>query len=167
MTPLTSETRYPLYCEPSALSRTPQPFATAEFTHEFEGKYLFHRLSFHEYRRDVPPVGFREHIDEEDWQRAFVTPDAPTLRGLMDLKPDVTLGIDPGLSFAWRRDRVKPLPAGSRLSKSVVLSVPFIQLRCPCLLLNPLPMRPFIRPSMHRVQRDRRAGRLQLAAVGW
>ena len=60
----------------------------------------------------------------------------------MDLKPEASLGIDPGLEFAWRRDRVKPLPAGNRMSESVVLSVPFIQL----LLLNPLPVRPFIRP---------------------
>ena len=164
---LTSEVRYLLYCEPDDVSRTPRPFATAEFTHEFEGKYLFHRPSFHEYRRDVPPDGFREHAHEEDWQKAFVTPGAPTLRGLMGLKPDVALGFDPGLEFAWRRDRVTPLPNGTRLSESVVLSVPFIQLRCPCLLLNPLPVRPFIRPSMHRVQRDRRAGRLPKAAVGW
>ena len=116
MTPLTSEVRYLLYCEPGAVSRTPRPFATAEFTHEFEGKYLFHRLSFHEYRRDVPPDGFREHVNEEDWQKAFVTPDAPTLRGLMGLAPDVALGIDPGLEFAWPRSRAKPLPNGTRLS---------------------------------------------------
>ena len=62
----------------------------------------------------VPPDGFREHANEEDWPKAFVTPDAPTLRGLMDLKHDAALGIDPGLEFAWRRDRVKPLPAGNR-----------------------------------------------------
>ena len=142
MTALTSETRYLLFCEPNAGSRTTQPFATAEFTNEFEGKYLFHRISFHEYRRDVPADGFRERIPEADWQKAFVTPNAPTLRGLMDLALEAKLGIDPGLEFAWRRDRAKPVPPGHRMSESVVLSVPFIQL----LLLNPLPVRPFIRP---------------------
>ena len=142
MTPLTSEVRCFLYCEPDALSSTARPFATAEFTHEFEGKYLFHRLSSHEYRRDVPAHGFRERVHEEDWQKAFVTPDAPALRGLMGLKLDASLGIGPGLEFAWRRDRAKPVPNGTRPSESVVLSVPFIQL----LLLNPLPVRPFIRP---------------------
>ena len=167
MTPLTSETRYLLYDEPNSLSCNGQPFATAEFTHKFEGKYLFRRLSLHAYNRDVPSDGFREQINEEDWPRVFVTPDARTLRGLMGLKPDVALGIGPGLSFAWPRDRAKPLPRGSGLSESVVVSVPFIQLRCPCLLPNPLPVRPFIRPSMHRLHRERRVCRLPLAAEGW
>ena len=107
-----------------------------------EGKYLFHRLAFHEYRRDVPAQGFRERVNEEDWPKAFVKPDAPTLRGLTGLKLEASLGIDPGLEFAWRRDRAKALPAGHRMSESVVLSVPFIQL----VLLDPLPVRPFIRP---------------------
>ena len=142
MTSLVSETRYLLCCEPNPGSIIPHPFATAEFTNEFEGKYLFHRLAFHEYRRDVPADCFRECVNEEDWPKAFVKPDAPTLRGLMDLKLEASLGIDPGLEFAWRRDRAKPLPAGNRMSESVVLSVPFIQL----LLRNPPPVRPFIRP---------------------
>jgi hypothetical protein len=142
MTALVSETRYLLCCEPSPGSTKAHPFATAEFTNEYEGKYFFHRLAFHEFLRDVPADCFREGVNQEDWPKAFVKPDAPTLRGLMDLKPEASLGIDPGLEFAWRRDRVKPLPAGNRMSESVVLSVPFIQL----LLLNPLPVRPFIRP---------------------
>ena len=142
MTALTSEVRYLLYCEPGASSNAARPFATAEFTDEFEGKYLFHRLAFHEYRRDVPAQGFRERVNEEDWPKAFVKPDAPTLRGLTGLKLEASLGIDPGLEFAWRRGRAKALPPGHRMSESVVLSVPFIQL----LLLNPLSVRPFIRP---------------------
>jgi len=142
MTSLVSETRYLLCCEPNPGSIIPHPFATAEFTNEFEGKYLFHRLAFHEYRRDVPVDFFRECVNEEDWPKAFVKPDAPTLRGLMDLKLEASLGIDPGLEFAWRRDRVQPLPVGNRMGESVVLSVPFIQL----LLRNPPPVRPFIRP---------------------
>ena len=144
MTALVSETRYLLClrCEPSPGSTKAYPFATAEFTNEFEGKYLFHRLAFHDFHRDVPADCFREGVNQEDWPKAFVNPDARTLRGLMDLKNDGALGIDPGLEFAWRRNRVKPLPAGNRLSESVVLSVPFIQL----VLLNPLPVRPFIRP---------------------
>ena len=142
MTALVSETRYLLCCEPSPGSTKAHPFATAEFTNEYEGKYFFHRLAFHDFHRDVPADCFREGANQEDWPEAFVNPDARTLRGLMDLKNDGALGIDPGLEFAWRRNRVKPLPAGNRLSESVVLSVPFIQL----LLLNPLPVRPFIRP---------------------
>ena len=126
MPDLTSEVRYLLFCEPGAPANAPRPFATAEFTDEFEGKYLFHRLAFHEYRRDVPAHGFRERVNEEDWPKAFVKPDAPTLRGLMDLKLEAPLGIDAGLEFAWRRDRVKALPPGHRMSESVVLSVPAI-----------------------------------------
>ena len=76
MTPLISETRYLLFCEPNAFSSNGQPFANADFTHKFEGKCLFHRLSFHEYRRDVPSDCFREQINAEDWPRAFVTSDA-------------------------------------------------------------------------------------------
>ena len=125
MTALVSETRYLLCCEPSPGSTKAYPFATAEFTHEFEGKYLFHRLAFHDFHRDVSADCFREGVNQEDWPEAFVKPDALTLRGLMDLKHDASLGIDPGLEFAWRRDRVKPLPAGNRtMSESVVLSVP-------------------------------------------
>ena len=90
----------------------------------------------------MPAHGFRERVHEGDWQKAFVTPDAPTLRGLMGLKLDASLGIDPGLEFAWRRDCARALPNGTRMSDSVVLSVPFIQL----LWLNPLPVRSFIRP---------------------
>ena len=83
---------------------------------------------------------------------AFVKPDAATLRGLMDLKLEAKLGIDPALEFAWRRVRVKTVPPGHRMSESVVLSVPFIQL----LLLNPLPVRPFIRPKKKNVQKCRK-----------
>ena len=127
MTALTSEVRYLFFCEPVASSNGPRPFATAEFIDEFEGKYLFHRLASHEYRRDVPADCFRERVNEEEyWPMAFVKPDAPTLRGLMDLKLEAPLGIDAGLEFAWRRDRVKALPPGHRMSESVVLSVPAI-----------------------------------------
>ena len=73
------------------------PFATAEFTNEYEGKYFFHRLAFHDFHRDVPADCFREGVNQEDWPKAFVNPDARTLRGLMDLKDDGALGIDPGL----------------------------------------------------------------------
>ena len=124
MTALTSETRYLLYCAPNAFSSAGQPFATAACTHKFEGKFLFRRLSFHAYNRDVPADSFREQINAEDLSGAFVTPGARTLRGLMNPKEDAALGIDPGLSFPWPRDRVWPLPRG--LSESVVLSIPFI-----------------------------------------
>ena len=60
--------------------------------------YLFHRLSFHDFSRDVASDAFLEHINVEDLPDAFVTPDAPTLRGLMGLKLDVAYGIDPGLA---------------------------------------------------------------------
>ena len=63
MTPLTSETWYLLYCAPNAFSKDGQLFATAEFTHKSEGKFLFHKLSFHTYRRDVPADSFREMIN--------------------------------------------------------------------------------------------------------
>ena len=126
MTALTSETRYLLYCPPDAFSSTGQPFATAEFTHKFEGKFLFHRLSFHGYRRDVLADSFREMINAEDLPCAFVAPGARTLRGLMNLADSAVLGIDPGRSFPWPRDRVRPLPGGAGLSESVVLSVSFI-----------------------------------------
>ena len=125
MTALVSETRYLLCCEPSPGSTKAHPFATAEFTNEYEEKYFFHRLAFHDFHRDVPADCFREGVNQEDWPKAFVKPDAPTLRGLMDLKPEASLGIDPGLEFAWRRDRVKAFPAGNRtMSESVVSSVP-------------------------------------------
>ena len=121
MTPLVSETRYLLCQEPAPGSTKAHPFATAEFTTYFEGKHLFHRLALHDFLRDVPADCFREGVNREDWPKAFVKPEASTLRGLMDLKKDATLGIDPGLEFTWRRDRVKPLPAGGRmLSESVV-----------------------------------------------
>ena len=102
------------------------PFATAEFTHESERKLLFHRICFHDYNRDVPADRFRKGVHgEENASKAFVNPGARTLRGLMDLQSDVKMGIDPGLEFAWRHDRVKPLPVDARrLSESVVLSVP-------------------------------------------
>ena len=125
MTPLVSETRYLLCGEPSLGTTRANPFASAEFTQEFEGKYYFYRLALHEFHRDVPADCFREGVNQEDWPEAFVKPGALTLRGLMDLKHGASLGIDPGLEFAWRRDRVKPLPAGNRtMSESVVLSVP-------------------------------------------
>ena len=106
--------------------QTGQPFATAEFAQKFEGKFLFHRLSFHGYRRDVLADSFREMINAEDLPCAFVAPGARTLRGLMNLTDDAVFGIDPGLSFPWPRDRVRPLPRGAGLSESVVLSVPFV-----------------------------------------
>ena len=124
MTPLTSETRCLLYCAPSAFSKDGQPFGSVEFTKNFEGMSLFHKLAFHEYRRDVASDEFLEQINAEDLSRAFVTPDARTLRGLMGPEGGASLGIDPGLSFAWPRDCSRPLPRG--LSESVVLSVPFI-----------------------------------------
>ena len=121
MDPLVSETRYLLYESYGAPGHTRTlPFATAEFITYSEGSHLFWRLAFHDYTRDVPADCFRERVNREDWPKAFVKPKAPTLRGLMDLKKDATLGIDPGLEFSWRRDRVKPLPAGGRLSESVV-----------------------------------------------
>ena len=101
------------------------PFATAEFTQLFEGRNLFHRICFHDYNRDVPADRFRKGVHgEENARAAFVNPGASTLRGLMDLQSEQKLGIDPGLEFAWPRDRVKALPESHRLSESVVLSVP-------------------------------------------
>ena len=121
MDPLESETRYLLYQIYGTPGHTrTHPFATAEFITYSEGKHLFHRLALHDFARDVPADCFREGVNREDWPKAFVKPDAPTLRGLMDLKIEATLGIGPGLEFSWRRDRVKPLPAGNRLSESVV-----------------------------------------------
>ena len=125
MDALVSETRYLLCREPKDGTNRADPFASAEFTQEFDGKYYFHRLALHEFHRDVPADCFREGVNQEDWPEAFVKPDALTLRGLMDLKHDASLGIDPGLEFAWRRDRVKAFPAGNRtMSESVVSSVP-------------------------------------------
>ena len=124
---LISEVRYVLYPEPDARTTQARGCATAEYLQEAEGKHWFHRLSFQDYGRDAPADGFRERIPKTVWPIAFVTPNAPTLRGLMDLAPDATLGIDPGLEFSWRRDRIKSIPAGFRLtSESVVLSVPTI-----------------------------------------
>ena len=58
MTALVSETRYLLCCEPSPGSTKAHPFATVEFTNEYEGKYFFHRLAFHEFHRDcTKPYG--------------------------------------------------------------------------------------------------------------
>ena len=124
MTPLVSERRYLLCDEPSPGTFRANPFASAEFAHESEGKCYFYRLALHDFHRDVPADCFREGVHQEDFPKAFVKPDALTLRGLMDLKDDAGLGIDPGLEFAWPRDRVKPLPEPARLSESVVLSVP-------------------------------------------
>ena len=99
MTALTSETRYLLYCPPNAFSSAGQPFATAEFTHKFEGEFLFHKLPFHAYCRDVLADSFREMTNPEDLLGAFVAPGARTLRGLVNLTDGAVLGIDPGLSF--------------------------------------------------------------------
>ena len=124
---LTSEVRYVLYLEPDTRTKQARAFATAAYLQEAEGKHWFHRLSFQDYGRDAPADGFRERIPKTVWPMAFVTPNAPTLRGLMDLKPDATLCIDPGLEFSWRRDRIKSIPAGNGMtSESVVLSVPTI-----------------------------------------
>ena len=122
---LTSERRYVLYSDAATSSASMVPFATAEFTQFFEGKYLFHRLCFHDYNRDVPAYWFRKGVHgEENARAAFVNPGARTLRGLMDLQSEQKMGIDPGLEFAWPRDRGKALPESHRLSESVVLSVP-------------------------------------------
>ena len=124
---LTSEVRYVLCLEPDARTKQARAFATAAYLQEAEGKHWFHRLSFQDYGRDAPADGFRERIPKTVWSDAFVTPNASTVRGLMDLKPGAMLGIDPGLEFSWRRDRIKSIPAGFRLtSESVVLSVPTI-----------------------------------------
>ena len=126
MAQLTSERRYVLYCKNETSSSSSMlPFATVEFTQFFEGQYLFHRICFHDYNRDVPAYWFRKGVHgEENARAAFVNPGARTLRGLMDLQSEQKMGIDPGLEFAWPRDRVKALPESHRLSESVVLSVP-------------------------------------------
>ena len=125
---LRAELRYVLYLAPDAPGeKEGRAFATAAYLQFQDGKHWFHRICFHEYARDAPADGFRERIPQTVWPMAFVTPNASTVRGLMDLAPDAMLGIDPGLEFSWRRDRVKSLPAGFRLtSESVVLSVPTI-----------------------------------------
>ena len=125
---LRSELRYVLYLAPDAPGeKIGRAFATAAFLQFQDGKHWFHRICFHEYARDAPADGFRERIPQTVWPMAFVTPNASTVRGLMDLAPGAMLGIDPGLEFSWRRDRVKSIPAGFRLtSESVVLSVPTI-----------------------------------------
>jgi hypothetical protein len=122
---LTSETRYILCLEPDA-TQVSRPFATAAYLQEVGKKHLFHRLCFQNYGRDAPADGFRERIPETVWELAFVSPNATTLRGLMGLELNETLGIDPGLEFAWPHDRIKEVPSGSRFSESVVLSVPTI-----------------------------------------
>ena len=123
---LTSEVRYVLYLEPDARTTQARAFATAAFLQFQDGKHWFHRICFHQYARDAPADGFRERIPQSVWPFAFVTPDASTVRGLMDLAPGAMLGIDPGLEFSWPRDRIKEVPSGSRFSESVVLSVPTI-----------------------------------------
>ena len=127
MVVLTSEVRYVLCLEPDALTKQAISFATAAYLQETEGKHWFHRLCFQEYGRDADADPFRERVPKSAWSDAFVTPNAPTVRGLMDLSPIATLGIDPGLEFSWRKDRAKPIPSGNRMmSESVVLSVPTI-----------------------------------------
>ena len=125
---LRAELRYVLYLAPDAPGeKIGRAFATAAFLQCRDGKHWFHRICFHQYARDAPADGFRERIPKTVWSDAFVTPNASTVRGLMDLAPGAMLGIDPGLEFSWRRDRVKSLPVGFRLtSESVVLSVPTI-----------------------------------------
>ena len=125
---LRAELRYVLYLAPDAPGeKIGRAFATAAFLQFQDGKHWFHRICFHEYARDAPADGFRERIPQSVWPMAFVTPNASTVRGLMNLASDAALGIDPGLEFSWRRDRVKPLPPGFRVtSESVVLSVPTI-----------------------------------------
>ena len=66
MTALTSEARYILHCAPSPLSGDGKPFATAEFTNEHEGKLLFHKLGFRDYRRDAPADSFRKMMNPEE-----------------------------------------------------------------------------------------------------
>ena len=124
---LRAELRYVLYLPPDGRTTQPRAFATAAYLQHVDGKHWFHRLSFQDYGRDAPADGFRERIPKTVWSDAFVTPNASTVRGLMDLAPGAMLGIDPGLGFSWRRDRIKSIPAGFRLtSESVVLSVPTI-----------------------------------------
>ena len=124
---LTAEVRYVLYLEPCSRTTQTRAFATAAYLQETEGKHWFHRLCFQDYGRDADADPFRERIPKSVWSDAFVTPNASTVRGLMDLKPDVPLGIDPGLEFSWRKDRTKPIPSSSKMmSESVVLSVPTI-----------------------------------------
>ena len=125
---LRAELRYVLYLAPDAPGeKEGRAFATAAYLQFQDGKYWFHRICFHEYARDAPADGFRERIPQSVWPMAFVTPNASTVRGLMDLAPKAMLGIDPGLEFSWRRDRIKSIPAGNRMtSESVVLSVPTI-----------------------------------------
>ena len=125
---LRSELRYVLYLAPDAPGeKIGRAFATAAFLQFRDGKHWFHRICFHQYARDAPADGFRERIPQTVWSLAFVSPNASTVRGLMDLASDAALGIDPGLEFSWRRDRAKSIPAGFLLtSESVVLSVPTI-----------------------------------------
>ena len=124
---LTAEVRYVLYLEPDARTTQARAFATAAYLQETEGKHWFHRLCFQDYGRDADADPFRERVPKSAWSDAFVTPDAPTVRGLMDLSPVATLGIDPGLEFSWRKDRTKLIPSSTRMkSESVVLSVPTI-----------------------------------------
>ena len=126
---LRSELRYVLYLAPDAPGeKIGRAFATAAFLQFRDGKHWFNQICFHQYARDAPADGFREGIPQTDWSLAFVSPNASTVRGLMDLASDAALGIDPGLEFSWRRDRVKPLPPGFcvKPSESVVLSVPTI-----------------------------------------
>ena len=106
MSALTSETRCILLCASSPLSGGRQPFASAEFTNEHEGKFFFHKLFLHNYRRDVPADAFIEMINPADHAAALLAPRARTLRGLMELKDDAKFGIDPGLMFSWPREQV-------------------------------------------------------------
>ena len=87
---------------------------------------FFHKLGFHDNRRDVPADSFREMMNPEDHAAAFVAPGARTLRGPMNLREDAMYGIDPGLLFFWPREQVRARPRGENLGESVFLSVPLI-----------------------------------------
>ena len=127
MASLISEKRYLLCSDYETGGLFPKPFGSASFAHEDAGISYFHNFAFHDFHRDAPADCFREGVAQVDWVEAFVNPHAPSLRGLMGLDATAGLGIDPGLEFPWKRDRVKPMPTmptGHRMSESVVLSVP-------------------------------------------
>jgi len=66
MTALTSETQYILQWSSSTQGGDGKPFVTAEFTNEHEGKLLFHKLGFRDYRRDAPADSFRKMMNPEE-----------------------------------------------------------------------------------------------------
>ena len=62
---------------------------------------VFDQISLHKYNRDVPSEQFLARAPKDERATAFVDPSAGTLRGLMKMNDERSLGIDPALEFRW------------------------------------------------------------------